>query len=325
MTRTPLWPDELEPLRPEARHVADSALPMFAELMGSPDLAPAERFRIQRQRYDEIRRPLGNDPRELEVRDIVGRSCRVFVPSGTPRGVYLQIHGGGWSLGSPADGDVENLRRCRELGLVVVAASYRLAPEHRYPAATDDVFGVAQWLLENAADEWGGGDRLALGGGSAGAHLAAITALRIRDELGAIGRIAGLNLVVGLFDLSGTPSQSGLRVSDGGDVLDPALIELQVSNFVGEAMLSERRDPRISPMYADLRGLPHTLLSAGYDDHLLDDSLFFAQRLTAAGTDVDLRVYPECNHSFTGLPTAMAARAQAVVDGFLAGCFGAER
>ena len=321
MTRPPLWPAELEPLRSQAREVADSVLPMFTELMGSPNLAPSERFKIQRERYDEIRRPLAENPVELEVRVIAGRSCRIFVPSGTPRGIYLQIHGGGWSLGSPADGDADNLRRCRELGLVVVAASYRLAPEHRYPAAVDDVFAVAQWLLGHADKEWGAGNRIAVGGGSAGAHLAVTTALRVRDELDAIDRVAGMNLVVGLFDLSGTPSQSGLRVGSGRDVLDPDLIELQVSNFLGTTTIAERRDPRISPLFADLRGLPRTLLTAGYDDHLLDDSLFFAQRLAAAGTDVDLRIYPECNHSFTGLPTAMAAHAHTVIDHFLVSCF----
>lgn len=321
MTATPMWPAELETLRAEARRVADGVLPMFTQLMGTPDMAPAERFRIQRERYDELRKPIDEAPTELEVRDIAGRSCRVYLPSATPRGLYIQIHGGGWSLGSPADNDSENLRRCRELDLVVVAPSYRLAPESRYPAAVDDVFDVACWALTNADREWGTGARLAVGGGSAGAHLAIATTLRIRDELDAIDQVAGMNLVIGLFDLSGTPSQAGRRVSDGRDVLDPALIELQISNFVGDASIAERRNPRISPMYADLRNLPSTLLSAGFDDHLLDDSLFLAARLEAAGNDVDLRVYPECNHSFTGLPTAMAARAQSVVDGFLVDCF----
>ena len=321
MTLSPLWPAELEALRPEARGVADSVLPFFADLMGARDLAPDERFRIQRERYDELRKPLADGPAELVLRDIAGRPCRVFVPSGTPRGLYLQIHGGGWSLGSPADSDADNLRRCRELGLVVVAAGYRLAPEHRYPAAVDDVFDIARWLLEHAHQEWGTGRRLAVGGGSAGAHLAVTTALRIRDDLDAIDRVAGMNLSIGLFDLSGTPSQSGLRVSNGQDVLDPALIQLQVSNFVGDMTLAERRDPRISPMYADLRGLPPALVSTGYDDHLLDDSLFFAQRLAVAGNDVDLRIYPECNHSFLGLPTAMTAYAHGVIDRFLVNCF----
>lgn len=320
MNATQIWPAELEPMRAQAREVADGVLPIFTQLMGTPEMEPAERFKIQRKRYDELRKPINEAPAELEVRDIAGRSCRVFVPSATPRGLYMQIHGGGWSLGSPADSDAENLRRCRELDFVVVAPSYRLAPENRYPAAVDDVFAVARWILDHADREWGTGPRLALGGGSAGAHLALATTLRIRDELDAVDQVAGMNLVVGLFDLSGTPSQAGQRVSDGRDVLDPALIELQITNFVGNTTITERRNPHISPMYADLRNLPTTLLSAGYDDHLLDDSLFLAARLAAAGTDVDLRIYPECNHSFTGLPTAMAAHAQSVVDGFLVDC-----
>lgn len=321
MSELRLWPEELETLRAEARAVSDAALPMFAELLGSPGMPRRERLALQRAGYDALGHALPENPPEVSDRVIAGRRCRVFVPEGEPVGLYLQIHGGGWSLGRPEDGDADNLRRCRDLGLVIVSPQYRLAPEHPYPAAFDDIMGVVEWLLSNAEAEWGCGSRMVIGGGSAGGHLTAGTALRIRDDLGAIDRIAGLNLVIGMYDLTFLPALSGVRCSDGRDVLDVPAIEMYLDDLLPGMSTRERRDPRVSPMYADLRGMPRSLVSAGQNDHLLDDSLLFAQRLAVAGTRVDLRVYPDCNHSFTGLPTKMAAVYHQVVDDFLLDCF----
>lgn len=321
MSELRLWSEDLEPLRAEARAASDAALPFFASLMGPEDMPPAERLILQRAQYDKLRKPLDGPLTEMTEMTIAGRRCRVFVPDRRPIGLYLQIHGGGWSLGAPEDGDADNLRRCRELGLVVVSPQYRLAPEHPFPAAYEDLMGVVKWLLDNADDEWNVGRRMVLGGGSAGANLAAGAVLRIRDELNAVDRVAGMNLVVGVFDLTRTPSFRGIRSSSGTDLLDAPLAKMQVDNFVRALSDDQRRDPAVSPMYADLRNMPRALVSAGHDDHCLDDSLFFAQRLAAAGNRVDLRVYPDSGHNFTGLPTAMAARHAAVVDEYLVDCF----
>ena len=123
-------------------------------------------------------------------------------------GVMLHIHGGGWMTGEPELTDLLNEALSAQLNLAIVSVDYRLAPEHPYPAGPDDCEAAALWLIENAADEYGT-DRLLIGGESAGAHLSAVTLLRLRDRHDAAARFCGANLVFGAYDLSHTPSAMG--------------------------------------------------------------------------------------------------------------------
>jgi acetyl esterase/lipase len=125
----------------------------------------------------------------------------------------------------PEISDAANLELSRRHGIPVVSASYRLAPEDPFPAGVDDGVAVARWLLDNggkAAAEGGfGSRRIIVGGESAGGYLAAAVLLRIRDELGAIDRVAGANLVYGIYDWGRSPRHLGLRLTDGPDLLSP--------------------------------------------------------------------------------------------------------
>ncbi len=131
---------------------------------------------------------------------------RIFAPqSRTARGVYLQIHGGGFYLGWAARADARNRRLADALGVAVVSVDYRLAPEHPWPAAPEDCETAALWLLEEAESRFGT-TRLAIGGASAGATLAMTTLLRLRDR-GLAGPFVGAALQFGTYDLSGlTPA-----------------------------------------------------------------------------------------------------------------------
>jgi acetyl esterase len=91
-------------------------------------------------------------------------------------------------------------------------------------------------------------------------------------------------------------------------------------NYLPGLSFEQRREPGISPMYADLRGLPRALVTVGLDDHAFDDSLLFANRLAAAGNQVELAVYPDSMHGFVSLPTKMAAHANRRIDDFLVAC-----
>jgi acetyl esterase/lipase len=208
-----------------------------------------------------------------------------------PRGVYLDIHGGGFYLSSAARGDTRNRRLADALGIVVVSVDYRLAPEHPWPAAPEDCETAALWLLEHAGGSFGT-TRLAIGGASAGATLAMTTLLRLRDR-GLAEPFIAAALQFGTYDLSGqTPA--GRRVAD----------EFFIQAYAGDAV--DRTDPDISPIYGDLRGLPPLLLVVGSMDIMLEDNLVMAARLSAAGCEVDVRIYPEAAHGFTSSPTAMA-------------------
>ena len=203
--------------------------------------------------------------------------------------------------GTPEMMDIPNRDLARDLGVVVVSADYRKAPEHPFPAAPDDGVAVASWLIDHAESEFGTGEIL-IGGESAGAYMTAIVALRVRDELRAIDRIAGLNLTFGVYDWGRSPSQRGMRAHDGFDVLSPDSFHLVGDCFLPGTTEEERRAPEISPVFADLRGLPPCFVSVGTCDHLLDDSLLFATRAAATDVDVDLVVLPEMPHAFQAFP-----------------------
>ena len=247
------------------------------------------------------------DPQVVEaLAEVAGRRVpvRIFAPrSGTARGVYLDIHGGGFYMGLAARGDAHNRRLADALGIAVVSVDYRLAPEHPWPAAPDDCETAALWLVEEAETRFGT-TRLAVGGVSAGATLAMTTLLRLRDR-GLAGSFVGAALQFGTYDLSGkTPAG---RLLDG---------QFFIKAYVGH--VADRTDPDISPVYGDLRGLPPVLLVVGGLDILLEDNLALAARLSAAGGEVDLRVYPESPHGFTLHPTAMARTALDGIESWLA-------
>jgi acetyl esterase/lipase len=307
-----LWPDEYEGLREEARAAVAAGMEMMARtaaLRGQPAPAPhAGPVARAKSAREDMLRNLATPVPEGESRDIAGRHCRVFLPerdAGT--GVlYLHFHGGGMIAGAPEISDSGNLATSRRHGIPVISASYRLAPEHPFPAGLDDGFAVARWLLEHGGKpivEGGfGARRIILGGESAGGYLAAAVLLRIRDELGAVDRIAGANLVYGVHDWGRSPSHLGLRATDGPDLLSPEGIAFFTDAYLPGRTAEERRDPAVSPAFADLHGLPPALLSVGTSDHLLDDTLLLASRWSAAGGDVELFVGPDLPHGFNGFP-----------------------
>jgi acetyl esterase/lipase len=243
-------------------------------------------------------------PALVQVVHAGGRSVpvRIHVPAGgAVAGAFLELHGGGFSLGTAAGSDVGNRSLADALGLVVVSVDYRLAPEHPWPAAPEDCETAALWLATHAADRFGT-TTLSLGGFSAGATLAMTTLLRLRDkDIAAYGAAV---LQFGTYDLSArTPA--GRLIAD----------EYFLDAYAGDA--ADRTHPDLSPIYADLTGLPPVLIVVGADDILLEDNLAMAVRLSAAGVDVDLRVYPAAPHGFTGHPTAMAAAAREDIENWL--------
>lgn len=289
-----LWSDEVEAMRADARAAVDAGSAWFPRGEASDvDLTVEEK--VARQRASHA--PVTIVVPEGEDRHIAGVRCRVFRPDTTPRAVYLHFHGGGMIAGTPEMMDIPNRDLARDLGVVVVSADYRKAPEHPFPAAPDDGVSVASWLIDHAESEFGTG-KILIGGESAGAYMTAIVALRVRDELRAIDRIAGLNLTFGVYDWGRSPSQRGMRAHDGFDVLSPDSFHLVGACFLPGMTEEERRAPEISPAFANLRGLPPCFVSVGTCDHLLDDSLLFATRAAATDVDVDLVVLPEMPHAF---------------------------
>ncbi len=228
------------------------------------------------------------------------------------RGAYLHIHGGGWMLGA-ADMQDELLEQTADrTGLVCLSVDYRLAPEHPYPAGPDDCETAAAWLGREIGNLAGGG-RMFIGGESAGAHLAVVTLLRLRDRHG-LTPFSGANLVCGAYDLALTPS---MRAFETPLVLARRDTEAFIERFLQNS--EDVGDPDISPIHADLAGLPPALFSCGTSDGLLDDTLFMCGRWSAAGNQTELSLWPGGPHAFQSMPTEMAAASNRQIDEFLAG------
>lgn len=228
---------------------------------------------------------------------------RIFRPD-VINGVLLWIHGGGWVLGNSKMQDQALWDIAEQSCVAVVSVEYRLAPEHPYPSGPDDCEAAALWLIEHASSEFGTSN-LVIGGGSAGGHLAAVTLLRLRDRHG-FSEWRGADLVYGAYELSGgSPSQSSIGKNS-------LVIDEKIMNWFYDSFLQnneDRRDPDISPLYADLYDMPPALFTVGTLDPLLDDSLFMHARWVAAGNASDLAVYPGGPHAFNNQQSTLATTA----------------
>lgn len=244
-------------------------------------------------------------PAEEVIAEAGGRQVPVRITSpqsGSPRGVYLEIHGGGFYMSRAQRSDFRNRQLADAAGIAVVSVDYRLAPEDPWPAAPDDCETAALWLLDQAEARFGA-SRLAIGGGSAGANLAMTTLLRLREK-GLHEPFVAAALQYGAFDLS-LQTPAARRFAD----------EYYLEAYAGG--VEDRTNPDISPLFGNLHDLPPSLLTIGALDPVLEDTLLMAMRLAAAGGEVDLRVYPECGHGFLGFPIAMAEVASAEIETWL--------
>jgi acetyl esterase len=243
------------------------------------------------------------------VLDVAGKgfgfSLRVFKPK-TIKAVVLDFHGGGWAFGSAATDDAMNDEMARMCDVAVVSVDYRLAPENKFPAGVEDCKQAAKWLIAHAQEEFGT-DKIFLSGASAGAHLAALTTLYIRDSLHAIDKVLGVNLVYGCFDLSRTPSSR--MASDTSLILTRQFLNESFQLVFAGWTTDRLRDPKYSPLYANLRDLPPALFTIGAIDPTIDDTYFMESRWRLAGNKTYLAVYPESPHGFNTFPTQMARAA----------------
>lgn len=236
---------------------------------------------------------------------------RIFAPE-KPRGAYLFIHGGGWVLGSQTGNDPAMRRIASEAQLAVVSVGYRLAPEHPYPAGLDDCVAAAAWLEEHSA-EMGitNPEALAIGGESAGANLAVATLLQRRDHRELPFRAAVLTYGVysAVYDL---PSMKAMW--DRKLVLSGPIMEYFSRVY---APGRDLKHPYISPLYAELKGMPPAIFSVGTLDHLYSDTKLMAEAWQKAGNECELYEYVDAPHGFNNMPLGLAKEANERIITFL--------
>ena len=219
---------------------------------------------------------------------------RVYVPEGdAPLPVLVYFHGGGWVIGSIATHDVTCRQIANAAGCLVVSVDYRLAPEHKYPAAVDDAYAATAWVFEHAASIGADPRRVAVGGDSSGGNLAAAVSLMARDR-GSF-RLAFQLLVYPIVDYDlNTPSYR--------ENADGYLLTRDTMRWFWECYLEREEDgrhPYASPLRAeDLRGLPPALVITAEYDPLRDEGEAYAVRLRRAGVPVTQTRYDGMIHAF---------------------------
>ncbi|MEX2653943.1 MAG: alpha/beta hydrolase [Acidimicrobiia bacterium] len=288
---------------------------IVAMLTGKPDPwdVPVAELRLARDEGRSIFGELRTSARAEDdtLATSVGEiSTRVFRPEGNPAGLYLHFHGGGWVLGDVHHQDSRLQRLADSTNQAVISVRYRLAPEHPYPAAPDDCEAAAVALIETAPSLFGV-TALTMGGESAGAHLALVTALRLRDRHGYTG-LAALNLLYGIYDLRLTPSAR--LYGSGPQILTTDSIKWFIDEFTPSG---GRDDPDISPLLADVAGLAPAIFTVGTNDPLLDDTLFMAERWKAARNETELQVFADAPHAFDAFDLDIADQALGRINRFL--------
>lgn len=217
---------------------------------------------------------------------------RLYRPSGAPAlPLLLYFHGGGWVVGSLDTHDRIMRLLAEKSGALVLGVDYRLAPEHKFPAAHDDALAALRHAIHHGSG-WGiDTGRLAVAGDSAGANLAVASCLGL--EAAERRHVRSQLLYYGAFGLTDSPS---LRACDASYGLTGA----DMARFREHLMRSpaDLSDPRLNNLAGDLRGLPPAFIAAAGLDCLLDDSHAMAQALAKAGVAHQLTVYPGVLHGF---------------------------
>ncbi|MES2940860.1 MAG: alpha/beta hydrolase [Pseudomonadota bacterium] len=249
------------------------------------------------------------DDLAIPARDRTQLPARLYAPSDRHLPVLLYFHGGGFTIGSLDTHDV----LCRELSRLascaVLSLGYRLAPEHRFPTASNDSWDALQWLAHGGAAALGlDGSRIAVGGDSAGGTLATVCAITARD--------AGIPLRLQLLFYPGCAAwqqrPSHQRYAQGL-VLEQAHIEYFFAHYIDAA---DREDWRFAPLNApDLGDLAPAWFGLAECDPLFDDCMAYVDTLRLAGVAVDLEIWRGVTHEFIKmgrvLPEARQAHAAA--------------
>ena len=234
-------------------------------------------------------------------------AVRVYAPHAPPpaggRPALLDIHGGGFAVGSIEMEHAFATHLARDVGAVVVTPEYRLAPEHPYPAGLDDCAATLAWMHERADALGVDRTRVAVGGQSAGGGLAAALALRARDD----GGPSICFQFLGIPELDHRLGTASMRAFVDTPMWNLASAERSWAYYLGPDITEV--SPYASPAIAeDLRGLPPAYVTTMEFDPLRDEGITYAMRMMDAGVSVELHSYPGTFHGSALVTTAVVSR-----------------
>jgi monoterpene epsilon-lactone hydrolase len=253
----------------------------------------------QRQRINKLARRIPK-PRRVAIEPVEagGAPAEWLLPRDAPRDrALLYFHGGGFCICSLDTHRPLVAALAKAAGMPALSLDYRMAPEHPFPAALEDCLSAYRWLLSSGIPA----DKIALGGDSAGGNLALATLLALRQAGDPLP--AAAVLLSPVTDLAGEPES---RRSNAA--VDLLLHEGPVHMVAAYISDHDPSDPLISPLFADLHGLPPLLFHVGSDEILLDDSTCFVEKARQAGVDAQVEVWPGMWHVFQATPSMPEAR-----------------
>jgi acetyl esterase len=207
-------------------------------------------------------------------------ALRVYQPA--QRGVYpvlLYVHGGGFVIGDLQSHDTVCRTLCHLAQRVVVAVDYRLAPEHPFPAAPDDVEATLRWVCSHAESLGGEANNIAIAGDSAGAQLALVAARRV-----ASAQVTGVGLIYPVAQHPDTPSPSYIE-NGSGKFLDMGVMHWFMTCYLGQGTVATRH-PDVALLTSEMKGLPATWVATMGHDPLRDEGHALALRMEQSGTAV---------------------------------------
>jgi acetyl esterase len=295
----------------------DADMKALLDQMAAAKLPSFHQMTPQGARDQMARRIAAGDPvpvARVEDRKISGPDgdipIRIYTPSGNgPFGALVYFHGGGWVVGSIEMTDLPCRMITNAAGCVTVSVDYRLAPEHKFPAGPEDCYAATKWVAENAVAIGCDAKRIAVSGSSAGATLAAATALMARDRGGP--KIAYQLLVYPATQRElDTPSQKQFA-TDGYYILSRADMEWFWGHYL--ASDADAANPYACPARAkSLAGLPPAMVITAEFDPLRDEGEAYAARLREEGVATVLKRYNGVTHGFFGMPTVIEKSRHAI-------------
>lgn len=236
---------------------------------------------------------------------------RVYTPAGAaPMGGLVYFHGGGWVIGDIESHDEVCRALAKGAGCIVVSVDYRLAPEHKFPAAPEDCFAATKWVAQNAAALGIDANRIAVGGDSAGGNLAAVVAQMARDRGGP--KIAFQLLIYPATDWS-KESASQREFTQDGYILSRGDMVWFYDHYMNSP--AEKTNPYFSPACAkSLAGLPPAFVITAAIDPLRDEGEAYGEALRKAGVPTTVKRYPGVCHGFVMMGAKLDAGKQAIAD-----------
>ncbi|PZF89341.1 alpha/beta hydrolase [Micromonospora deserti] len=296
-----------------AARAAAGAPPLYTQTLAEARAADLAAIRAAGGEVEPV-----HEVRDTQVPGPAGDlPVRIHRPAGEgPLPTLVYFFGGGWTLGSVDTADGICRRLANAVPCQVVTVGYRLAPEHRFPAAVHDCHAATRWIATHPGGFGVDPDRIAVGGDSAGGNLAAAVTL--------LARAGGPRLAAQLLVYPNT-DQTGEVDGDGDDPLlfNRRSVAWYRAHYLADP--ADARDPLASPLLAaDLTGLPPALVVTAEHDPLCDEGERYAGRLRDAGVPTTLTRYPGMIHGFFAMPGAFddARRAQDQAAAFLRERFG---